>query len=425
MKADTPDGEEALLTLLCVLFEFSRLIAPVTPFLAEIIYKELKMDGKESVHLEDWPNFQKKFIDKNLETEMIEVRKIVSEVLRLRAEAGIKVRQPLQELRIKNQELRKRKNTHIKKTFLDTLSNPNNASKESIFIHFDKSVIGNTILEPGEADASVIAPLQDQNDWTGVALACGGSINENPHTQAYDAVSQAVQKVIAVGASPRALTDCLNYGNPENSEQLSELAEGIRGLKESAEAFSIPFISGNVSLYNCTDDGSSIPPTATVCCIGVLPDARKAFSMQLKHCDSHIALVMYNDLPHLLSFLPSCIYEGNIHSTHVITKGILMALLEMTTPKRGNGGTIGLDIDLSSLDSLQENIEPLLFRSSTGLLLEIPQEFTHPNIITIGRTCPDPLFILNHGSTPLFSLSLPPLHQQWKNSLTQTILSSK
>lgn len=99
IKADTPDGEEALLTLRYVLFELSRLIAPVTPFLAEIIYREVGGE-KESVHLEDWPETEKKFIDKNLEAEMEDVRKIVSEALKLRAEAGIKVRQPLNQLQV-------------------------------------------------------------------------------------------------------------------------------------------------------------------------------------------------------------------------------------------------------------------------------------------------------------------------------------
>ncbi|MDP3710787.1 MAG: class I tRNA ligase family protein [bacterium] len=107
IKTYTPDGEDALLTLRYVLFEFSRLIAPVTPFLAEIVYKEIS-GAKESVHLEDWPEVNKKFIDKKIEEDMAEVRNIVSEALRLRAEAGIKVRQPLSKLQVASYKLQEK-----------------------------------------------------------------------------------------------------------------------------------------------------------------------------------------------------------------------------------------------------------------------------------------------------------------------------
>lgn len=105
-KTETKNGEEALLTLREVLYDFSRLIAPVTPFLAEIIYRDLGRGKKLSVHLEDWPKVQKKYIDQGLEKEISEVRELVSRALRLRAEAKIKVRQPLKELQITNSQWR-------------------------------------------------------------------------------------------------------------------------------------------------------------------------------------------------------------------------------------------------------------------------------------------------------------------------------
>jgi len=103
VKLDSPDAIAALRTLHNVLFDFSRLIAPATPFLAEIMYQDLKKK-KISVHLEDWPKTNPAFIKKDLEDSMSHVREIVSEALRKRAEAGIKVRQPLARLEIKNQK---------------------------------------------------------------------------------------------------------------------------------------------------------------------------------------------------------------------------------------------------------------------------------------------------------------------------------
>jgi len=102
VKADSPDAIVALATLERVLYDYARIIAPVTPFLAEIIYRELPQKKKLSVHLEDWPKTEKKRIDTKLEKDMETVRSIVSEALRLRAEAGIKVRQPLASLQIRS-----------------------------------------------------------------------------------------------------------------------------------------------------------------------------------------------------------------------------------------------------------------------------------------------------------------------------------
>ncbi len=99
--------KEATQTLALVLLTLSKLTSPFIPFLSEEIYQ--KINGQKSAHLEDWPKADKKLIDKKLQEKMDLVRKIVTEALAQRAKAGIKVRQPLNELRIKNYELRNEK----------------------------------------------------------------------------------------------------------------------------------------------------------------------------------------------------------------------------------------------------------------------------------------------------------------------------
>jgi phosphoribosylformylglycinamidine synthase subunit PurL len=81
----------------------------------------------------------------------------------------------------------------------------------------------------------------------------------------------AARNVACAGGEPLALTDCLNFGNPEKPEIGWELAAAIEGIAQAAEALGIPVVSGNVSLYNDTD-GRSIPPTPVVGCVGVVPD---------------------------------------------------------------------------------------------------------------------------------------------------------
>ncbi|MBI3442463.1 MAG: class I tRNA ligase family protein [Candidatus Sungbacteria bacterium] len=107
VKSETADGRAALGTLEHVLIDLARLSAPFTPFLSEMIWRDLGVTTKKSVHLEDWPKADKRLIKKDLEKDMDAVRKIVSEALKLRVDAGIKVRQPLAKLQITNDKLRK------------------------------------------------------------------------------------------------------------------------------------------------------------------------------------------------------------------------------------------------------------------------------------------------------------------------------
>jgi phosphoribosylformylglycinamidine synthase len=86
-------------------------------------------------------------------------------------------------------------------------------------------------------------------------------------------VLDAARNVACAGGEPLALTDCLNFGNPEKPEIGWELTEAIEGIAEAAEALGIPVVSGNVSLYNETD-GRAIPPTPVVGCVGLVPDVR-------------------------------------------------------------------------------------------------------------------------------------------------------
>ena len=84
----------------------------------------------------------------------------------------------------------------------------------------------------------------------------------------------AARNVACAGGEPLALTDCLNFGNPEKPEIGWELAEAIEGIAQAAEALGIPVVSGNVSLYNETA-GRAIPPTPVVGCVGLVPDVRR------------------------------------------------------------------------------------------------------------------------------------------------------
>jgi phosphoribosylformylglycinamidine synthase len=193
--------------------------------------------------------------------------------------------------------------TNLKKV----VSHENVASRAPIYENYDKDVQGITIIEPGEADAGLIAPLLNrfeldgrEEQKVGVAL----SVDANPRygrisakDQAAHAVVEGMRNVAAIGATPWCITDCLNYGSPEAAEQMQEIIDGIEGVGEALRAIPVkgldeptPCISGNVSLYNFSKN-MSIPPSAIIGMLGRIPDYSKAITMDIKDQNSALYLV--------------------------------------------------------------------------------------------------------------------------------------
>jgi phosphoribosylformylglycinamidine synthase subunit PurL len=143
--------------------------------------------------------------------------------------------------------------------------------KEWVYEQYDQLVLSRTVRRPG-LDAAV---LQLRPSWRGLAVSLDGPPPgcREPREAGRAAVLDAARNVACAGGEPLALTDCLNFGNPEKPDIGWELAEAIDGIAEAAEALGIPVVSGNVSLYNETD-GRAIPPTPVVGCVGLVRDVR-------------------------------------------------------------------------------------------------------------------------------------------------------
>jgi phosphoribosylformylglycinamidine synthase len=143
---------------------------------------------------------------------------------------------------------------------------------EDVFEQYDHLVQSRTVRRPG-LDAAV---LQLRPSWRGLAVSLDGPPLgcRDPREAGRAAVLDAARNVACAGGEPLALTDCLNFGNPEKAEIGWELAEAIDGIAEAADALGIPVVSGNVSLYNETD-GRAIPPTPVVGCVGLVRDVRE------------------------------------------------------------------------------------------------------------------------------------------------------
>lgn len=171
------------------------------------------------------------------------------------------------------------------------LSHRDVCSRAPIFEHYDGVVRGTTVIARGMADAGVIAPVFGAP--FGVALAIAGNPRYgamDPVLAAEHAVVQAVRAVVAVGARPLGLTDCLNFGNPRNVDHYSELVHAIDGLAAAARELATPFVSGNVSLYNESRSGSAIPASPIVAAVGAVDDLSRVVTMGFKRPGSTIFL---------------------------------------------------------------------------------------------------------------------------------------
>ena len=155
------------------------------------------------------------------------------------------------------------------------LASPNIASKRAVYRRYDHEVQTRTMVKPGAGDAAV---LRLREIPKALALAVDGNGRTawlDPYTGGAMAVAEACRNVAVSGATPLAITDCLNFGNPQKPEVYYQLEECIRGMADACRALGVPVVSGNVSLYNETQ-GEAVYPTPVVGAVGLLDDARDA-----------------------------------------------------------------------------------------------------------------------------------------------------
>jgi phosphoribosylformylglycinamidine synthase len=150
------------------------------------------------------------------------------------------------------------------------LESPNLCSREWIYRQYDQFVGSGTVVRPG-GDAAVIR-VDGTRRGLALAVDCNSRYTRlDPYLGAVIAVVESARNCVAVGAKPLALTDCLNFGNPERPEVMWEFQQAIAGIRDACLALGTPVVSGNVSFYNETE-GRNIPPTPTIAMVGLLDD---------------------------------------------------------------------------------------------------------------------------------------------------------
>ena len=169
------------------------------------------------------------------------------------------------------------------------LANPNVCSKEWIWQQYDHTVMGDTIQKPG-GDAGVVRVH-------GTDKAVAASVDSSavycwahPLTGGKQVVCESFRNLISVGAKPIAITNCLNFGSPENEENMGEFVECVQGIGEASEYLKFPVVSGNVSFYNQTKD-EGIKPTPTIGGVGLIRDYKNMITMEFKEVNNIVLVI--------------------------------------------------------------------------------------------------------------------------------------
>ncbi|MCG3110549.1 MAG: phosphoribosylformylglycinamidine synthase subunit PurL [Candidatus Manganitrophus sp. SB1] len=170
------------------------------------------------------------------------------------------------------------------------LGSPSLASKEWVYRQYDHMVQTNTVVGPGGGDAAVV---RIKGTDRALAISVDGNSTYcllNPYYGGAIAVAEAARNLVCVGAKPIALTDCLNFGNPERPEVMWSFALCVEGMSEACEQFKIPVVSGNVSLYNETR-GLGIYPTPIVGVLGLIEGMKSPLTAGFKEPNEVVVLI--------------------------------------------------------------------------------------------------------------------------------------
>jgi phosphoribosylformylglycinamidine synthase len=329
-------------------------------------------------------------------------------------------------------------------SLLKLLGSPDLCSRRWVWQQYDYSVMADTVQPPG-GDAAVV-----RVHGTKKALAITTDVTPryckaDPFEGAKQAVAEAWRNLTAVGATPLAVTDNLNFGNPERPDTMGEIAACIDGIGEACGSLSFPVVSGNCSLYNETN-GEPILPTPAIGGVGLIKDVSRMASIAFKRegdailligeTNGHLGQSLYlreiegreegSPPPVDLAaekrngdFVRRLIESGRVDTVHDISDGgLLVAVAEMTM-----GGGIGAELACAELaDNASKEIIPFLFGEDQGRYL-LAEARTEARSIAdqakaagvpfcfVGLTGGDSIQVFGVGGVPLAKLRA--AHEGW------------
>lgn len=259
--------------------------------------------------------------------------------------------------------------TDIGADLLKLMASPNLASRRWIAEQYDSQVMGDTLQTGGDAG---VVRVHGTKKALAITTDCTPRyVYADPYEGGKQAIAEAYRNLCAVGARPLAVTNCLNFANPQRPEIMSQFVHALEGMGDACRALDFPIVSGNVSLYNeskVTGGGSAILPTPAIGGVGIIDDYSRMMTMGFKNEGEDIVIIgcSYDELGQSLwlseshqrsdgappnvdleeerrlgEFIRELIQKGSISAAHDVSDGGLMvAIAEMAM-----AGSIGADLD--------------------------------------------------------------------------------
>jgi len=181
------------------------------------------------------------------------------------------------------------KSLNLQDSLKKILKNPNISDKKWIWDQYDHTVMGDTIQKPG-GDAGVVRIHGTKKAVAASVDSSASYCYTHPLTGGKQVVCESWRNLVSVGAKPIAITNCLNFGNPEKEKNMGEFVECIEGISEASKYLDFPVVSGNVSFYNETND-KGIKPTPTIGGVGLIKDYEKMITMDFKKAGNNVYVI--------------------------------------------------------------------------------------------------------------------------------------
>jgi phosphoribosylformylglycinamidine synthase len=342
----------------------------------------------------------------------------------------------------------------LERTLLDLLASDNISSRRWIWRQYDHQVMLNTVVLPG-SDAAVLRIRDfEGRDAGGRGIAATTDCNGrycylDPRVGAKIAFAEAARNIACTGARPAAITDCLNWGNPEKPEVFWTFREAVEGLAEACRHAGVPVISGNVSFYN-ESFGNAIYPTPTVGMVGVIDDVEKAVRMafsterdvivRLGETDAEFGGSEYLSMVHdtiagappavdldaeaaLRRVLIEAAERGLLASAHDCSEGGMVVALAECCIAGGVGADVHLDGDLAPVVALfsesQARAIVSLAEADIDALEDLAEEAGVPFGV-VGTVGGDALSV-EIGESAALELPIARLADVWETSLERSV----
>ncbi|MFB0563189.1 MAG: phosphoribosylformylglycinamidine synthase subunit PurL [Candidatus Lokiarchaeia archaeon] len=340
----------------------------------------------------------------------------------------------------------------LSETLIQLMASENIASKEWVYRQYDHEVGDRSVVKCGEGDAAVLRILGEDK---GIAVSSDCNSKHcylDPYNGGAGAVAEACRNVVAVGARPVAIVDCLNFGNPEKAGVFWQFQETVRGMSDMCKIMQTPCVGGNVSFYNEDEvTKKAVKPSPAVVALGVIDTLKNVITLTFKNVNDCIVLLgktfpemggseYYYSIHRIeggvapkvdmqrekntIDFVLLAMQKNYINAAHDCSRGGIGVALSLMSAK----SKYGIEVDLSKSNTENLRLDELLFseshsrfivttpKSNVNDLLELAKSKGVP-AYNIGSVNSSPRVVFRYEDSEIVKCNLKDIRQAWESTI--------